>query len=603
MFTSASIAARAATFFPVLLVCLIPFTQVSGQGSFAYTQKVDPRLQNVLRREGKAEALVVFREQAQLESAAHLPGKEAKGVYVFRQLQATAEKVQSGVREWLRRNGIAHHSFFIANALYLPQADPGLIERLAQRPEVAQIIENGRLLVPEAEETPPTPALRMGIEWGLNKIQAPAVWAMGYTGKGIVVGGQDTGYDWIHPTIRKQYRGWLRDTSANHAYNWHDAIRSYSPLHRDTVNPCGLNLLKPCDDNSHGTHTMGTMVGDDGQGNQIGVAPGATWIGCRNMERGYGSPFTYLECFQWFLAPTDATNNAPNPKLAPDVINNSWGCPSLEGCNPSNYSLLETAVNNLRAAGIFVVISAGNDGPSCMSIADPPAIFPAGFAVGASNSLDTIARFSSRGPVVDQSKSKTYPKPDVVAPGVAVRSAIRNNGFASLNGTSMAGPHVAGAVALILSANPRLRGNVARIESILKSTARPITSPESCGGFPGDSIPNATYGYGRINVLAAVQAALQITTPTREEQAPQALRVFPNPAQDIVTLETGLFEGVGRFTLWDLSGKVCLQREVESWGDPFVSFELPALQQGMYFYRWQGGNSLYSGKLLIQGQR
>ena len=164
-----------------------------GQGSFAYAQKVDPRLQDALRQEGKAEALLVFREQAPLEAAAHLPGKEAKGVYVFRQLQATAEKVQSGVREWLRRNGIAHHSFFIANALYLPQADPVLIERLAQRPEVAQIIENGRLLVPEAEETPPTPALRMGIEWGLNKIQAPAVWAMGYTGKGIVVGGQDTG--------------------------------------------------------------------------------------------------------------------------------------------------------------------------------------------------------------------------------------------------------------------------------------------------------------------------------------------------------------------------------------------------------------------------
>ncbi|MFM2392945.1 MAG: hypothetical protein RLZZ546_927, partial [Bacteroidota bacterium] len=262
----------------------------------------------------------------------------------------------------------------------------------------------------------------------------------------------------------------------------------------------------PCDDNNHGTHTMGTMVGDDYAGNQIGVAPLAKWIGCRNMDEGDGVLSTYVECFEWFLAPYPVGGNSAmgDPSKAPHVINNSWGCPTSEGCNNTNFSIMEMALNNLRNAGTVIVVSAGNSGSACNTVKDPPAIFQNSFSVGASNSLDAIAGFSSRGVVSIDGSNRL--KPNVVAPGVAVRSCINGTGYASYQGTSMAGPHVAGLVALIISANPSLAGEVDEIESIIQETSKRLTSTQNCND-PGTNIPNAVFGYGRIDALAAVKRA------------------------------------------------------------------------------------------------
>ena len=201
-------------------------------------------------------------------------------------------------------------------------------------------------------QSPLTPDQPSGIEWNIQKVHAPEVWAHGFTGQGAVIGGQDTGYQWNHPALVNHYRG-NSGIIVNHNYNWHDAIHSGG-------GSCGFNLPVPCDDYGHGTHTMGTMVGDDGLGNQIGMAPGARWIGCRNMNVGVGTPATYSECYQWFIAPTDLNNLNPRPDLAPDVINNSWGCPPSEGCTDPN--VLLTVVNSVRAAGILTAHSAGNSG-------------------------------------------------------------------------------------------------------------------------------------------------------------------------------------------------------------------------------------------------
>ena len=122
------------------------------------------------------------------------------------------------------------------------------------------------------------------------------------------------------------------------------------------------------------------MVGDDGAGNQIGMAPGAKWIGCRNMEQGWGTPQTYIECYQWFLAPTDLMGENPRPDLAPHIVNNSWSCPVKEGCTDPN--VLLTVVENLRAAGILSVHSAGNSGSSCSTVNTPAAIYDASLTVG-----------------------------------------------------------------------------------------------------------------------------------------------------------------------------------------------------------------------------
>ncbi len=210
-------------------------------------------------------------------------------------------------------------------------------------------------------------------------MHAPDVWAQGFTGQGAVVGGQDTGYQWDHPALINQYRGW-NGTTADHNYNWHDAIHSGGGV-------CGANSPEPCDDSGHGTHTMGTMVGDDGAGNQIGMAPGARWIGCRNMDQGNGTPATYSECYQWFIAPTDLNDLNPDPSKAPDVINNSWSCPLSEGCTDPNVLLAD--VEAVRAAGILTVHSAGNSGPTCSTVDTPAAIYDASFTVGATGTIRT----------------------------------------------------------------------------------------------------------------------------------------------------------------------------------------------------------------------
>ena len=249
---------------------------------------------------------------------------------------------------------------------------------------------------------------------------------MGFTGQGIVVAGQDTGIQWDHPALKNHYRGW-NGTTASHDYNWHDSIH-------DTGSNCGANSPYPCDDNGHGTHTMGTVVGDDGGSNQIGMAPGAKWIGCRNMNEGVGSPVTYLECFEFFLAPypVGGTPAQGNPDLAPDVTNNSWGCPfgappAGEGCVVNS---LLAAVQAQRVAGIMTVVSAGNDGSGCSTTNDPPSYHDEVYTVGALNTgTDGIASFSSRGPVTQDGSNRR--KPDITAPGTSIRSSVPGGGYSS----------------------------------------------------------------------------------------------------------------------------------------------------------------------------
>jgi subtilisin family serine protease len=250
---------------------------------------------------------------------------------------------------------------------------------------------------------------------------------------------------------------------------------------------------------------MGTMVGDDGQGNRIGLAPGATWMACRNMIYGAGVIATYLDCMQWFLAPTDGAGENPDPAQAPHVINNSWAC--VEVCPPT---VLKEGTEAIRAAGIVYVAAAGNDGSQCSTIAHSPAIYQASFTVGATNNLDNIASFSSRGPVLVLDPLHPYRKPDVSAPGVGVRSSLIGGTYGNLSGTSMAAPHVAGLVALVISANPDLAGQVDTIEDIIERTAFPRTTTQACGGDSATQVPNNVFGWGRIDALAAVQEALRL---------------------------------------------------------------------------------------------
>ncbi len=461
--------------------------------------KIDIKLTQLASGQAK-NIVIMMKEQSDISAVGNIKGKDAKATFVYHQLYSEAKESQQQIIHILTENKIRHRSFYIVNMISAT-CNMDMIKRLSEREDVAYIIEDSKFTMqqmPERDET--SKGGERAPIWGLNKIGAPTVWSMGHTGQGVVIGGQDTGYAWEVTTIKSKYRGW-DGVTADHDYNWHDAVHSNS-----RYNPCGYDNPQPCDDHNHGTHTMGTMVGSlDNNGDDIGVAPGAKWIGCRNMDNGDGTLTTYVECFEWFLAPYPVSGGSGDPTKMPHVINNSWGCPPVEGCNTTNFDIMEQALNNLRNAGCVVVVSAGNAGPNCATVKDPAAIFEGSFSVGATNSSDVIANFSSRG-VVEVDGSFRL-KPNVSAPGVNVRSCNKDGIFENYSGTSMAGPHVAGLVALIISANPNLAGEVDQIEDIIEQTAYRLTSSLTCGDISGSNIPNTTYGYGRIDAVAAVSRA------------------------------------------------------------------------------------------------
>lgn len=421
-------------------------------------------------------------------------------------LATTARASQAPIVRWLRKQGVEYRAFTVVNAI-AAELTPAQLLELATRADVRYLADDP--VVHNAITAPGVPkdacTNSAGLPWGIERVNADDVWALGARGQGVVVAGQDTGYDFDHPALVAQYRG--NGAPMQHNYNWHDSIHA---LINGGSNSCGLNLAAPCDDGSHGTHTMGTMVGEnDTTGFTVGVAPDAQWIGCRNMEEGDGTPSTYLECFDWFLAPTDLAGGNPDPSKAPHVINNSWGCPTSEGCTSANWAQMDTAVNNLTAAGVLVVASAGNSGGSgCGSINTPAAIYPNALTVAwtSNTPTNTLNGSSSRGPVTVDGSNRM--KPDISAPGSSVCSTVPGTGYSSaFSGTSMAGPHVAGVAALLMSAFPQLKNDPPAVRDILQQSASPLPIAGSCGGFSGTERPNPFTGWGLVDALAAYQRA------------------------------------------------------------------------------------------------
>lgn len=476
---------------------------------------IDPRESRLLTRPGGADVLVFFGPQPNLDAARMLSSKEARGRWVVDTLRAAAERAQRPLMAELQRQGVAYRSFWIANAVQA-RLTPEQIEQARSLPGVTAIVpDTPYRTLPELDGGEPAAASPMTVEWGVNRVNAPWAWAQGYTGQDVVVAGQDTGYDWDHPALLNAYRGHNSSDATSHDYNWHDAI--HANLGGGSGNVCGFNAVAPCDDYGHGTHTMGTMTGNDldpaaagwpaTATNAIGVAPGSRWIGCRNMEDGYGTPSTYIECFEWLMAPypVGGTTAQGDPNKAPDIVNNSWGCPPSEGCAGPE---IEPVLNAADAAGILVVASAGNYGTAgCGSVTDPPAIYPEALAVGSINSSDTLADSSSRGPVTYN--GQTYTKPGISAPGVSVRSCVPGTTYSTMSGTSMAGPHVAGVAALLVSAEPALRGRTDMLKEILMRTADPKSFAGAfCSSAPG-AVPNNGYGWGIVNARSAIESLSQ----------------------------------------------------------------------------------------------
>lgn len=501
----------------------------SSNISFLIILKEQPDVERVL-------ASVQFRSRVGAAS------RDVRAHAIYNSLTADAVATQQSVVALLQSRNAPYTQFYVTNMIEV-EGDIKLVNALRRHPDVAELVPNPwirgqlsagtestaasttsarymhktwswltELAVPEGDEEPEMTlsAANLAQPYGLGFTGAPNVWAQGITGQNIVIASQDTGVEWDHPALKSKYRGWdAGNATASHAYHWFDAWETQSR----PESGCLDDAQVPCDDHGHGTHTVGTMLGDTGVGGTvIGMAPDAEWMGCRNMAQGIGTIGSYTACFEFFLAPYPQGGNKMtdgNPALAPHIINNSWSCPPEEGCTAD--SLLQV-VETVRAAGIMVVGAAGNGGTrtadSCSTVMNPIAIYDATYSIGAHDVEGNITSFSSRGPVTIDDSGRA--KPDLAAPGYLVESAAplykNPSGYGTSSGTSMASPHVAGAAALIWSAAPSLIGEVSHTEEILNKSATPVPS-NACGEGSEPVTPNHTYGFGQLNVEAAVAMA------------------------------------------------------------------------------------------------
>lgn len=454
--------------------------------------------------DAKHDVVLLLKGQADLSGMLLVTDPAVRRKAVHASVLKTHQKSRKAIVNELSSQARSWRALYAANALVIDGATSSEIHAWASRHDIARIISNRpfRAIAPRANQSLASEAAPAGVGENIRYTGADRVWSeLGKNGAGLVIAGNDTGIEWTHPALRAKYRG-TSESGVSHDYNWHDAV--HQALAPGLSNSCGYDTSEPCDDNGHGTHTLGTTLGDDGQGNQIGMAPGARWIGCRNMEDGIGKPSTYMECFQFFLAPWPISGNAETdgqPDLAPHVINNSWGCPADEGCEGQEFlPMLQT----LKAAGIMVVAAAGNAGSACSTIEDSPAHHSAEvLVVGAlDHRTSSIASFSSRGP----SRFDGATSPDLSAPGVNVRSSVPGGGYQGSywSGTSMASPHVAGAVALLWSARPEYLGEIEATTALFNTSATARTSTQTCGGVAGSEIPNNTFGHGSLDIYKAV---------------------------------------------------------------------------------------------------
>jgi hypothetical protein len=220
-----------------------------------------------------------MRQKADLSAAASIQNRTERGTYVLDHLRTVANHSQADLRALLDKRDADYQPFYVSNAIRIT-AGEAVLQEVAAQPEVQKILPAHTYRVPDPIKGKVEPKVNT-VEWNVADINAPQVWSQfGDRGEGIVVASIDTGTQFNHPALVRQYRGNLGGGNFDHNYNWWDPSQV-----------CGPPGSAPCDNNSHGTHTMGTMVGDDGGANQVGVAPNAKWIEAKGCETNSCSDF------------------------------------------------------------------------------------------------------------------------------------------------------------------------------------------------------------------------------------------------------------------------------------------------------------------------
>ena len=431
-------------------------------------------------------------------------------------LRNKAQQTQGALLNYLeseKKNGKVKEiiSYWITNLVFI-EATSDVLHNLTKRDDIELLDLDAivELDKPMQDEYTMSNTGSESAETGLKVIKADVLWRLGFTGAGRTVMHIDTGVDGLHPALGPR---WWGNNGRPWYHSWFDPIAPTSSA--------------PFDCGSHGTHTMGIMCGrNSASGDTVGVAPDARWMAAGVTDcPGASYPSMNIAAYQWAM---DADTNAATTFM-PDAISCSWQDPTVAGTAQCN-SIYVPTLNALEAAGIAVCFSAGNSGSGASTITPPKNINTDSvnvFCVGAvdGNTPGTpIASFSSRGPSICGGTGTLLIKPEVSAPGVNVRSSLPNNSYGNNSGTSMASPHVAGAIALLKQVAPNMTGR--QIKAILFSTATDL-------GAAGE---DNTYGKGLINLEAAFQqmGAFPLNPFNLQLPAPGArVETFPNSSTPV----------------------------------------------------------------------
>jgi len=442
----------------VIVISLL-LTCVTGFSSEA--EVIDPNLESVLQSSTSDEeisVIVTLADKADLKEFKNAD-KAFLRPMIIRALKNKADLTQVPVQAFLKAKGVKRVvTLWLINGVAVT-APADVLHELARLPGIESIRLDNKLSVPEVLSAIPAVS-----EWNINVIRAPELWALGHTGLNVVVASMDTGVDINHPDLNTKWRGGTN--------SWFDPNGQHSA---------------PYDAVGHGTQTMGIIVGGDAGGTAIGVAPGVEWIAVKIFnDSGVAIYSAIHQGFQWLLDP----DGSADTNDAPDVVNNSWGLDSVNGCSTE----FQPDIQALKASGVAVTFSAGNYGPN-QSTSVSPANNSGSFATGATDYLNQIASFSSRG--LSACDGTVYP--EVVAPGVNIRTTdltfggVFRDSYVNVSGTSFAAPHVSGAMALLFDAFPDL--TLSELESALKQSSTDL----------GSTGPDNDHGYGLVDVMKAYE--------------------------------------------------------------------------------------------------
>ena len=471
---------------------LLPLLALFVAGS-SFAGQLAPGLEAYLAEKhdgGDVKVLVVLKDQVDIAGLdldlhfqkADLADRHFRVVTALQEKAAATQDALIADLESRKGSGIAGwQSYWLINAITVTGSEDA-IRAVAARQDV-DVVELDllpELIEPIKVDRPAEKDTRgIGITPGVVAVGARRVWdELGIRGEGALIGSLDTGVDGNHPAIASRWRG------------------NFAP-----ADQCWLDVVYggtsfPSDNNGHGTHTVGTMAGvapDD----TIGVAPEALWIAANAIDQGANPGFDndILDCLQFF---TDPDGDPGTIDDMPDVVQNSWGVNE----NFSGYvdcdSRWWAAIDACEAAGVVLTWSAGNEGPGSETLrspADRATTLYNCFSVGSTQNFSpySISGFSSRGPAGPScGPAENRVKPEISAPGSDIYSSFPGGGYGYLSGTSMAGPHVAGVVALMRAANPNL--DVITIKQVLMETANDL----------GTSGEDNTYGHGFLDAYEAV---------------------------------------------------------------------------------------------------